>query len=101
MHSRKYIGQSQQKLEKGTISNHLINVISENKGPVLCLTLWNILYNHVLELQLLKEANPILFTDDLVIMVKNNLNGFDNENLRRVETWIEQNERGQDAGEGY
>ena len=106
-----------QKLEESKISDYLINVISNYlhertiqiksgeiievnagvpQGSVLGPTLWNILYNEVPELRLQGRAKTIAFADDLALIVtadfKSELIINTNENLKRIQKWMEKNE---------
>lgn len=78
------------KLESRNISQHMVNMIdsyldirkilkesantmkSVPQGSVLGPTLWNILYDDVLRLQLGKNANLIAYADDIAMIVHSN-----------------------------
>lgn len=105
------------KLENRKISTYLINVIEDYlkerhiqvtkkdslkihggvpQGSILGPTLWNILYNDLLETALEGRAKTIAFADDLALIVtadtKADLVRITNENLKRVSTWMRNNE---------
>lgn len=63
------------------------------QGSIIGLTLWNIVYDGVLSLQLGPGIIPVAYADDLALIVKapnaDELNRRGSEALRRVTHWLE------------
>lgn len=103
------------KLEEKGIARYLINVIDsylshryirvENEyielstgvpqGSVLGPTLWNVLYDGILRIQLMEGVTTVAFADDLAVITeaadREELVYKTNESLYRIERWIEAN----------